>query len=98
MLIIITTTIFLITTFTPITMPGTLFIMSVSCYKEKVRTCALHHYKMKSMDIYIRFENIAQIARVIRLATAVQQAKLHNRTLINVKLHNRTEINVKLHR
>ena len=43
--------------------------MSVSCYKEKVST--LHHYKMKSMvmDLHIKFENIAQIAPVIRPAT-----------------------------
>ena len=47
----------------------TLFIMSVSCYKEKVST--LHHYKMKSMvmDLHIKFENIAQIAHVISPAT-----------------------------
>ena len=51
------------------TTPGILFIMSASCYKVKVSKCALHHYKMKSMDLHIKFENIAQIAPVIRPAT-----------------------------
>ena len=101
-MLIIITTIFLIQNTMVIghTTPGTLFIMRVSCYKEKVSKCALHHYRMKSMDLHIKFENIAQIAPVIRPATfdIVLLCNEQNYTMmkLNVKSSKIAQINVKL--